>query len=383
VHPSPALALFSLVVVTLIIGCVWCWAIALARAALSRGWLPAHLAAPLEEALLAAGIRPQPPLVIWTPRRPVPWALFDLMALVAIWFVANVAVSVALKNSGGLPSADGFDKLTLSQRELLTGANIVISLVIAAIGLPLAALRVGATLRDFGWSAKDVVSDLRLGLIGFIMLAPPTYALQALLVFVWKPSNHPLMEMFKSTPDARFFVLLIIAAAIVAPIFEELMFRVLLQGFLEKAVCFRGEIHELFFGALPRRIIEQTQASVAAAAEMGPQISVSTDPNPYQAPRTRDPPANGSPTDVVVARLADEDQQPLTGHAAWLPIAISSLVFALMHYSHGPDWVPLTFLAAGMGYLYQRTHRLLPSLVVHMSLNGLSMWGLWVYVAGK
>jgi hypothetical protein len=31
-----------------------------------------------------------------------------------------------------------------------------------------------------------------------------------------------------------------------------------------------------------------------------------------------------------------------------------------------------------MGYLYQRTHRQVPSLVVHALLNSLSMWGLWL-----
>ena len=61
-------------------------------------------------------------------------------------------------------------------------------------------------------------------------------------------------------------------------------------------------------------------------------------------------------------------------------IAYVAAIFALLHYSHGPDWVPLFFLAMGMGYLYQRTHRLLPSLVVHGLLNSLSMCGLWVQV---
>jgi membrane protease YdiL (CAAX protease family) len=72
------------------------------------------------------------------------------------------------------------------------------------------------------------------------------------------------------------------------------------------------------------------------------------------------------------------EQPELRGLLAWVPIAVSSAIFALLHYSHGPDWVPLLFLAAGMGYLYQRTHRLLPSLTVHALLNSLSMWGLWV-----
>jgi hypothetical protein len=57
----------------------------------------------------------------------------------------------------------------------------------------------------------------------------------------------------------------------------------------------------------------------------------------------------------------------------WIAIGITSLIFALLHWSHGPAWVALTVLAAGMGYLYQRTHRIVPSLVVHGLLNNLTM----------
>src|SRR4029079_10689753 len=91
-------------------------------------------------------------------------------------------------------------------------------------------------------------------------------------------------------------------------------------------------------------------------------------------------PHSGLEEEIVAAQLAEAEPQSLSGVAAWLPIAISSAIFALLHYSHGPDWVPLFLLAAGMGYLYQRTHRLLPSLVVHSLLNSFSMWGLWVQV---
>jgi hypothetical protein len=73
-------------------------------------------------------------------------------------------------------------------------------------------------------------------------------------------------------------------------------------------------------------------------------------------------------------------QPEFQGISAWLPIGLSAIIFALLHFSHGPDWVALTLLACGMGYLYQRTHRLVPSLVVHALLNSLSMWGLWLQV---
>jgi membrane protease YdiL (CAAX protease family) len=51
-----------------------------------------------------------------------------------------------------------------------------------------------------------------------------------------------------------------------------------------------------------------------------------------------------------------------------------------MHWSHGPDWIPLTVLAFGLGYLYQRTHRILPSLVVHLLLNSFTLLALTLEV---
>ena len=47
--------------------------------------------------------------------------------------------------------------------------------------------------------------------------------------------------------------------------------------------------------------------------------------------------------------------------------------FALVHFSHGPDFVPLFVLSLGLGYLYRQTHRIMPSLVVHFGLNLMTM----------
>src|SRR6185437_10939554 len=76
--------------------------------------------------------------------------------------------------------------------------------------------------------------------------------LQGLLVSLWKDSKHPIVEMFKAAPDARFFGVLAVSAVVVAPLFEELMFRVLLQGFLEKVCSFHGPLQELLLGASTR-----------------------------------------------------------------------------------------------------------------------------------
>jgi membrane protease YdiL (CAAX protease family) len=60
-----------------------------------------------------------------------------------------------------------------------------------------------------------------------------------------------------------------------------------------------------------------------------------------------------------------------------LPILIGSLLFALAHIGYGPEPVPLFFLALILGYVYQRTHRIVPSIVAHALFNGASLFALW------
>jgi membrane protease YdiL (CAAX protease family) len=350
------------VALAVLIACAWSWLLTAAKAALTWQWIREPLATRLENTLQANSLSPRLPLVAWSPRRPAPWAFFDLLAVIGISVVLSLALGALLLKLGWVHKVPDDAGLSLQERQVGTIVGIVVRLLVVTIGLWLIALRTGATLQDFGWSRRDTWPDLRLGLIGFVMVGPLVFAVQGLLVRYWQESSHPLIEQFRGTPDPLFFVIVFVSAVIVAPIFEELVFRVLLQGFLEKAFSFRGERHELFFGAtrLSGAIRQTPPETDVASVE---QIAGLTAPSP-------EPPA---PSPHL-------PQSELHGQPAWLPIIVSSLIFALLHYSHGPDWVPLILLATGMGYLYQRTHRLLPSLVVHAAVNAFSMWGLWVQV---
>jgi membrane protease YdiL (CAAX protease family) len=341
------LVLAGMVVIAVLAGGLFCWTLAVFK--------------------LASGL----PLIEWSERRPVPWALIDLVAIGALFIVVNVAASMVLHQLGLLPDTVKFDELELAERMTLTLANALVSLAILAIGLPLVAQRTGARLADFGWSAAGLLADLKLGVIAFVMIAPPVYAIQGILTQIW-PSKHPLMEMFRETPDASFFAVLAFAAVVVAPLSEELLFRVLLQGFLERLFRFRDSLIVLIFGGkVPEPVDRAPGDDEVILAELAP---APLDPaNPYAPSRV------GSAVSVALP-IADPSSGPPRGVAAWGPIAISSAIFALLHLPHGPDWVALLPLAAAMGYLYQRTHRLVPSLVVHALLNGLSMWGLWMQV---
>ena len=61
----------------------------------------------------------------------------------------------------------------------------------------------------------------------------------------------------------------------------------------------------------------------------------------------------------------------------WLPILISSLLFALAHFGYGPEPVPLFALALILGYVYQRTHRIIPGIVAHALFNLVTVATLW------
>jgi membrane protease YdiL (CAAX protease family) len=75
------------------------------------------------------------------------------------------------------------------------------------------------------------------------------------------------------------------------------------------------------------------------------------------------------------------------GLAGFFAVAVP--IYAIQIYLTGklpsylaPDPITLLFFAAMLGVLYLRTHRILPSMVAHMALNGTTMLFLWARVAG-
>ncbi|GIW96139.1 MAG: hypothetical protein KatS3mg110_4180 [Pirellulaceae bacterium] len=56
----------------------------------------------------------------------------------------------------------------------------------------------------------------------------------------------------------------------------------------------------------------------------------------------------------------------------WGPVLISSVLFSAAHAGHGPAWISIFFLALLLGYVYRKTHSVLPCLVIHGLLNAVS-----------
>ena len=104
------------------------------------------------------------------------------------------------------------------------------------------------------------------------------------------------------------------------------------------------------------------KVSATAALQRTGELSDPDGGNPYAPPQT----------------LKHEnilDANPLTESESlpFWPVFVSAAVFALLHIDHGPDFMALFVFALGLGFVYQRTHRIVPCIVAHMLLNACTM----------
>jgi membrane protease YdiL (CAAX protease family) len=236
-------------------------------------------------------------------RESVPWTIADALILAFLSLAMEVLLVHLWANVPGEKS------------ELLSpaamGAASAAHLIWIALAAAYLVFERNASAIDLGFDDRKWSADARTAGLLFLAAALPVYLLQGLLIrFV--PSAHPLVELVRQQGGTGVLVLASVAAVVVAPLYEEFLFRVLLQGSLEKLDVERRK----------RQGVE--------------------DPSPTMA-----------------------------------PTLVASLLFALMHLGHGPDPIPLFVLSLFLGYAYRQTHRIYPSLLMHMGVNSLAVLGLW------
>ncbi len=274
--------------------------------------------------------------------RPVPWRLLDLafflllLMLVYLWLGPSPTVQ----------------EVGLWRRFLLCESLVRLSWL-ATILLLLVVLR-RAEASDFGLDLSTWRKDLALGAASFALIAPFLYGLQLVLVRWW-PKQHPLMDLLQQTDDPVIWMLVAWSVVVVAPISEEIAFRALLQGWLEKCLGRFGDTaNDTGDAPSPQRFGLET--ALDARGQLGTM-------------------AGGDSWDQRTGASTTTMAAPSVS-PRWLsrcgPILTSSALFAAAHANHGPAWLPLFFLALALGWLYQRTRRLLPSIVLHTLINGYS-----------
>ena len=217
---------------------------------------------------------------------------------------------------------------------------------------------VGAGPRDLGLptNGKQLLSDMGLGFVAWLASLLPIFALQYLLTIALEPeTEHPLIDELQLSHTPAMMLVGVVMVVFAAPLFEEFVFRVILQGWLEKwedeSIGFAGSARP---AAPPIPDAEEATDDIAEEAEVLP---FPIDSTPVPLPRTgvlRDCPHG------------------------WLPILLSGFLFGLAHLGNGVSPVPLVLFGIVLGYLYQRPHRLAPSITAHALFNGFSMLMLWL-----
>jgi membrane protease YdiL (CAAX protease family) len=296
---------------------------------------------------IAAWWRRRVTVVEYQPRSAVPWGPVAILPAVAFMLMALLSESA---RDSPPPKALVEDPWHTAQQLM---AAMLMQVMMASLVIGIAAVS-HATLRDLGIipTTRQVARDIGIGAMTFLAAVAPVHFVQARLLVLTEQkelSNNPLIKMVTSgEPQLGIFILATIAAVVVAPICEEILYRLVLQGWLEK-----WEDQRLGWR-------EATMPSQLAGDNPGIGVN----------PRT----AEGS-------ELITPTNPPKRGVAGLpygcVPILISSALFGAAHYGYGPEPVPIFLLAIVLGYVYQRTHRIIPCIVAHSLFNSLTMITLW------
>jgi membrane protease YdiL (CAAX protease family) len=194
------------------------------------------------------------------------------------------------------------------------------------------------------------------------------------------------------------FLLCVVSAGLVAPITEEFFFRVLLQGWLEALQHrWRRQMPAL------RRLVPGGSGAILLTSLLFARLHFRVDAPPINLRFLVFLLAGDAGTRLLTSAFAVVWLRWRVGATAadlgWMPktsvgdvklglvafMAVGAPVYAvqmgfrcLLPSCIAPDPLPLFFFALVLGTLYYRTHRILPSIVLHAALNGTSLMLAWL-----
>ncbi|PQO33252.1 hypothetical protein C5Y96_10385 [Blastopirellula marina] len=284
------------------------------------------------------------PLLETQPAPVARWGLLDIFGgTLGFIVLANLLVSPYLPSE---PTS--LADLSPAQRiGAMWGQITAQSLVCLGIFF-LIVMRGGLTL-VIGESWAAFRKDVLIGIATFCALCVPVIIIQ-IVIAQFVEYKHELITMLIESPTPAIIIPVIVSAVLVAPITEEFAFRLLLQGWLEELMAGRYiSAGQILMGRMGPPKIDQSNG--LPEERFSAEVETET-------------------TSTEPAKEAYPDRPSLMV----FPIFASSIIFALLHFDQGGAPIPLFFLALGLGYVYQKRRSITPSLVVHMMLNGQSMF---------
>jgi membrane protease YdiL (CAAX protease family) len=214
----------------------------------------------------------------------------------------------------------------------------------------------GARPANVGLTSRRLGRNLLAGLVAAVVLVPGVYGIQALTVLLIKSlggavQEHPFTEMGQQALYPVEWVLLVLAATVAAPVWEELFFR----GIVQPWVIARpwGGPAALFVALA---LALASRASELESALKAPGLALLVELTPALVLLAL------APGYAVLARRS----RPLAG------VFAAALLFAWVHARVWPSPIPLVWLALGLGWLALRTRSLVGPIVLHALFNAVA-----------
>jgi membrane protease YdiL (CAAX protease family) len=278
------------------------------------------------------------------PGRPIAPLLGVLFAGMVLWQTAPVLFlsgrSGATQQATTAPATQkAFTLDDLSPRDL-----ILISA--AAPSLAFLVLLVGDALvrphvrQQLGFDRRRFPSGIALGVCGLLLAMPLVYATMVGSEWVYRvvrythPSEHDLLRVMGETADPGLKYMMVAAAVLVAPLWEELLFRGHIQTIVrELLIRIAGPPSPGPPDLTP--VLDSTRGTVLAYANTG----------------------------------TDADRRSPHPAASWVAIVLTSAMFAGVHT---PWQMPAIFaLSLCLGFAYERTNNLWVPVTIHALFNTL------------
>ena len=222
------------------------------------------------------------------------------------------------------------------------------------------AVGVGVSLADLGLTTRNLGRNALAGLVFAFIFVPGSLGIQQLALMALErvgsePVEHPFTRIGTTGLLPVEWGLLVFTAVVVAPVWEELLFRGLIQPWVMRNGR-RGALAALGLAGL--------LAGYAAVSKWPP------------APLPLEIAVKLAPLWVLALLVGAYFLVERRG-AAWGGLFASAVLFAWIHVAVWPSPVPLVWLALGLGWLAWRGRSLAGAVVLHAVFNAVACVALW------
>lgn len=211
---------------------------------------------------------------------------------------------------------------------------------------------------------------------------------------------HPVLVILRESPNLATLLFCVLVAAVVAPVAEEIVFRLLFQGWLEAFETRQRRWHAGWRRLTPGLVPIVVVAGIFAAGHfrterVTPDIHslvylFAVDATAKTVALVlglgliwRFRGATAADFGFVPEKLGEDIRLGLLAYVAWAPLVlmIQAIATSLLPGWFAADPIALFVFALVLGTLYYRTHRIVPAIVTHMALNTTSLAAAWLLVA--